>query len=68
VAVYLLTGEYDFAGTPEIYCRMVDQIKGAQYMRMKGLGHFPVSENYELFKGYIIPALDEIARARTSSL
>jgi hypothetical protein len=28
---------------------------------MKGLGHFPMTENYELFRSYLLPVLDEIA-------
>jgi hypothetical protein len=33
---------------------------------MQGLGHFPMSENYPLFKQYIMPVLDEIAAASPS--
>ena len=28
---------------------------------MKGLGHFPMAENFAVFKTYLMPILDEIA-------
>jgi pimeloyl-ACP methyl ester carboxylesterase len=28
---------------------------------MEGIGHFPMSENPDLFKSYIYPILDEIS-------
>jgi hypothetical protein len=28
---------------------------------MKGLGHFPMAENFTVFKKYLMPILDEIA-------
>jgi len=28
---------------------------------MKGLGHFPMAENFPLFKKYLMPVLEEIA-------
>jgi pimeloyl-ACP methyl ester carboxylesterase len=61
VAVYVLAGEYDFASTPEMCKEAADNIKGAKFVKMDGLGHFPVTENYELFKGYFRPILEEIA-------
>jgi len=63
VAVYILAGEYDFASTPEMCKEAADKIKGAKFVKMDGLGHFPVTENYELFKGYFWPILQEIAGA-----
>jgi hypothetical protein len=30
---------------------------------MKKLGHFPMVENYEIFKEYLMPILKEIAKA-----
>ena len=57
VAVYLLTGEYD---SPERGEELAGQIKGAQFQMMKGLGHFPMSEDPEKFLDYVMPVLNEI--------
>jgi len=61
VAVYILCGEYDWSSTPAMAKALADRIKGAHYTGMPGLGHFPMSENPELFLQYIRPVLDEIA-------
>ncbi|MCX6010373.1 MAG: alpha/beta hydrolase, partial [Chloroflexi bacterium] len=63
VAVYILCGEYDFASTPEMGRQAASQIKGAKFIEMKKLGHFPVTERYEVCKGYLMPILEEIAKA-----
>jgi hypothetical protein len=36
---------------------------GARVVIMKGLAHFPMSENPELFRTYLLPVLDEIRGA-----
>ncbi len=59
--LYLLTGEYDFSCTPEDSRRTAARIEGAQVTVMEALGHFPMSENPEQFRRYILPVLDEIA-------
>jgi pimeloyl-ACP methyl ester carboxylesterase len=61
VGVYLMAGEYDAAVSPEDGQALADAIKGATFTALKGLGHFGVCENYELFKTYLIPILKEIA-------
>ena len=61
IAVYLLTGEYDWGNSPDQTRILADQIKGAKFVEMKGLGHFPMAENYPVFKKYLMPVLDEIA-------
>lgn len=61
--LYLMTGEYDFSCTPEDTLRTASAIPGARVTVMKGLGHFPMSEDPERFRGYVLPVLDEI-RAR----
>src|SRR5499427_5103413 len=53
--LYLLTGEYDFSCTPADTERTAGQIKGAEVTVMRGLGHFPMSENPKQFRGYIMP-------------
>ena len=40
--------------------------KGARFVSMKNLGHFPMSENPEAFLGYLRPVLDEIRRTARS--
>ena len=42
------------------------RVKGAKFTVMKGLGHFPMSENPEAFLGYLRPVLDEIRQAGRS--
>ena len=58
--LYMLTGEYDFSCTPEDTLRTAAQIKGAEVMIMKELGHFPMSENPAQFRRYIMPVLEKI--------
>ncbi|HLY38720.1 MAG TPA: alpha/beta hydrolase [Candidatus Binatia bacterium] len=61
-AVYLLTGEYDWAATPEMSRALAEEIPGAVYRTMERLGHFPMSEDPERFLAYVRPILDEIRR------
>jgi pimeloyl-ACP methyl ester carboxylesterase len=58
--VYLLTGEYDFSCTPEDTQRTGVKIRGSEVTIMKELGHFPMSENPEQFRRYILPVLEKI--------
>jgi pimeloyl-ACP methyl ester carboxylesterase len=58
--VYLLTGEYDYACTPEETSATADAISGAKGVKMEGLGHFPMSENYPRFREYLLPILREL--------
>ena len=60
VAVFLLTGEYDWNTTPELSRWTAEQIPGAVFQTMHGLGHFPMSEDPERFRGYLLPVLDAI--------
>jgi len=60
--LYLLTGEYDFSCSPEDTLRTAEAIPGASVTIMRELGHFPMSENPNQFRGYLLPILDEIAR------
>jgi pimeloyl-ACP methyl ester carboxylesterase len=61
--LYLLTGEYDWASTPEMSAELADRIKGAKYQTMTELGHFPMSEDPRRFRECIAPVLAEILRA-----
>ena len=50
--VYMLTGEYDWSNTPEMSQKTADKIPGAKHKAMKGLGHFPATENPKVFVDY----------------
>ena len=58
--LYLLTGEYDYSASPRDTQAAAERIPGAKVTIMKGLGHFPMSENPEAFLAYLRPVLDEI--------
>jgi pimeloyl-ACP methyl ester carboxylesterase len=58
--LYLLTGEYDYACTPDGTLEVAKSIPGAKVRIMKEIGHFPMSENPEKFHSYLLPVLDEI--------
>jgi pimeloyl-ACP methyl ester carboxylesterase len=58
--LYLLTGEYDFSCTPEDTLRTATSIPGAKVTIMEEVGHFPMSENPEQFRRYLLPVLDQI--------
>lgn len=58
--IYLLTGEYDYSATPEDTLRTAASIPGAYVEIMKELGHFPMSENPEQFRRYLLPVLARI--------
>jgi pimeloyl-ACP methyl ester carboxylesterase len=61
--LYLLTGEYDFSCTPDDTRETAARIPGARLAIMKELGHFPMSEHPERFRGYLLPILEEIRRS-----
>lgn len=58
--LYLLTGEYDFSCTPEDTLRTAATIPGAHVEIMREVGHFPMSENPEQFRRYLLPVLEAI--------
>jgi pimeloyl-ACP methyl ester carboxylesterase len=60
--VFMLTGEYDYLTTPEYSKTTADKIPGAEFIEMKGIGHFPMSESHETFKKYIMPVLEKIRK------
>lgn len=61
--LYLLTGEYDFSCEPDDTLRTAARIPGARVRIMERLGHFPMSENPDQFRGYLLPVLREIRDA-----
>ncbi len=58
--VYLLSGEYDSSCTPERSEATHARIKGSTLNVMEGIGHFPMSENPDLFRSHLLPVLDAI--------
>ena len=61
-AVYLLTGDYNPTSSVEDTQMLAEQIKGAKFTEMKGMSHLGMAENPPLFKKYLMPILDEIAK------
>lgn len=58
-AVYLMSGEYDWSATPEDTRQLAELIPGATLTTMAGVGHFPMVENYAVFRSHLLPILDE---------
>lgn len=61
--VALLSGEYDYSATPEMTAAVAKAIVGSHFTLMKGMGHFPMIENYEGLKPYLIEALEHMLSA-----
>ena len=62
VSLYLITGEYDPSPQPEETEVLAKEVKGSKFVAMKKLGHFGMSENYQLLRQYLLPILKEIAK------
>ena len=61
VGVHILSGEYDYSGTSELGLEAHQAISGSSWTEMKGVGHFPMSENPVAFASYLLPILDRIS-------
>ena len=59
--IYLLSGNYDVSATPEMGRELAELIGAAHFEVMEGVGHFPMSENPQAFRKYLLPILDCIA-------
>lgn len=59
--VSLLTGAYDYSCTPEMTRAVAAAIPGSRMVIMEGIGHFPMIENYPLFREFLLPELDFMA-------
>jgi pimeloyl-ACP methyl ester carboxylesterase len=55
--VSLLTGTYDYSCTPAMTEEAAKEISGSRYTEMKNIGHFPMIENYPLFREFLLPEL-----------
>jgi pimeloyl-ACP methyl ester carboxylesterase len=60
--LYLLSGEYDYSCTPEETLGVASSIRGCEVTIMKGLGHFPMSEDPTEFLKHLRPVLERIAQ------
>jgi pimeloyl-ACP methyl ester carboxylesterase len=59
--VALLTGEYDYSCTPAMSEAVAAAIPGSRLTIMKGMGHFPMIEDYATFRPYLLAALEHVA-------
>lgn len=57
IGVHLMSGEYDWSVTPENTRELARLIPGSTLTEMQGIGHFPMIENYPLFRSYLEPIL-----------
>jgi pimeloyl-ACP methyl ester carboxylesterase len=62
--VVMMTGTYDYLTPPKTTENTARRIKGGIYIEMTDIGHFPMSENYPLFRNYLKEAL-EIIKEKT---
>ena len=58
--VSLLTGEYDYSCTPDMSREIAAQVPGSFLQIMPGMGHFPMIENYPVFRGHLLSALNHV--------
>lgn len=63
----LMTGEYDYSCTPEMSEATAARIRGAHFVQMPGLGHFPLSENPDRFIPHLLQAVDTIRQESRSA-
>jgi pimeloyl-ACP methyl ester carboxylesterase len=62
--LFLLSGEYDYSCTPEETLEVANSIAGCEVTIMKGLGHFPMSEDPQAFLTHLLPVLEKIGGGR----
>jgi pimeloyl-ACP methyl ester carboxylesterase len=60
--VSLLTGAYDYSCTPEMTKDVAKAIPGSHMTIMEGIGHFPMIENYPVFRNFLLPELEYMAQ------
>jgi pimeloyl-ACP methyl ester carboxylesterase len=58
--VYLLSGEFDPSATPEMGQELAELIGAEHFEVMRGVGHFPMSENPAAFRDYLLPVLAKV--------
>jgi pimeloyl-ACP methyl ester carboxylesterase len=64
VPLYLYSGEYDFTCPPAAVEESARRIgEGVHYEMLEGLGHFPMSEDYAIFRPTLVKTLEAITIA-----
>jgi pimeloyl-ACP methyl ester carboxylesterase len=58
--IVLLCGDYDYSASPEQGRKLAALIPGAKLEIMLGIGHFPMCENPDLFRAYLLSALGHV--------
>ena len=58
--LYVLSGDYDWSAYPAASQALADAVPGATYTLMEGMGHFPMAEDPQQFKKYLLPVLADI--------
>jgi pimeloyl-ACP methyl ester carboxylesterase len=43
--------------------KTAEKVKGSETIIMEGIGHFPMCENPEVYKEYLMPVLEKIQAA-----
>jgi pimeloyl-ACP methyl ester carboxylesterase len=56
-----MNGEYDPGTGIKEGKELAANIKGAKFIPMYGLGHFPMTEDFQKMKPVLMPVLNEIA-------
>jgi len=60
--IQLCSNDYlGLAAHPAVTRAAADAIPGCRFTVMKGIGHFPMVENYPLFRGYLLEELASMA-------
>ncbi len=59
--VSLLTGAYDYSCTPDMTREVAKSIPGSRLVIMEDMGHFPMIENYPVFRRFLLPELEWMA-------
>lgn len=62
--VALLSGGYDYSATPNDGRKLSELIPGSFFKEMPGLGHFPMCENPDFFRPYLLEALGHLTSAK----
>lgn len=57
--LWVFSGEYDYSATTEMSQAAIDRV-GGKLVVMTGSGHFPMAEDPEVFKSFLVPVLDEV--------
>ena len=64
VPLYLAAGEFDFTCPPEATAATAKALGIEEnYQMIAGAGHFPMADNYHLFRPFLVRALEGIERA-----